>query len=232
MGVSYPSSYNVDRVIIMFGDCQWYLSHSILGNDIVYHINECRNISRDLDHWKCRLISYNVFNFFFFLGGAVEGSLKETCVTPRTSYQTRKIANCIRRECREHFPRHRLQRKPLVSDPGMHHGSCIKHVPWCMSGSLTRGGGENVACIRGACATRNFTYLVRGPYSAVVIVVEKERWTRRARSEGVLLITVDFRDSATLFIYYIKRLKVMGIKNVQFSVIFVHRRRCPGPVCN
>ena len=35
--------------------------------------------------------------------------------------------NCglrMRQECREHFPRHRLQRKPQVSDPGMHHGTC------------------------------------------------------------------------------------------------------------
>ena len=39
--------------------------------------------------------------------------------------------------------RHRLQRKPLVNDPGMHHGTCVTHVSWCMSGSLTRGGGEN-----------------------------------------------------------------------------------------
>ena len=43
---------------------------------------------------------------------------------------------------REHFPRHRLQRKPLVSDPGMHHGTCVTHMPWCMSGSLTRGVGK------------------------------------------------------------------------------------------
>ena len=48
----------------------------------------------------------------------------------------------MRRDCRERFPRHRRQRKPLVSDPGMHHGTCVKHVPWCMPGSLTRGGGE------------------------------------------------------------------------------------------
>ena len=75
--------------------------------------------------------------------------------------------NCrlhIRRECRERFPRHWLQRKPLVSDPGMHHGTCVTHVPWCMSGSLTRGGGENVPGIPGACAARNFAYLVRGPW--------------------------------------------------------------------
>ena len=26
---------------------------------------------------------------------------------------------------------------PRVSDPGMHRGTCVTHVPWCMSGSLT-----------------------------------------------------------------------------------------------
>ena len=49
------------------------------------------------------------------------------------------------------FPIRRLQRKPLVSDHGMHHGTCVTHVPWCMSGSLTCGGGENVPGIPGAC---------------------------------------------------------------------------------
>ena len=66
----------------------------------------------------------------------------------------------MRRECRERFPRHRLQRKQYL---GMHHGTCVTHVPWCMSGLLTRGGGENVHGIPGACATRNFTYVARGP---------------------------------------------------------------------
>ena len=52
--------------------------------------------------------------------------------------------NCglrIRRECRERFPR---QRKPLFSDPVMHHGTFVTHVQWCMSGSLTHCGGEDV----------------------------------------------------------------------------------------
>ena len=46
----------------------------------------------------------------------------------------------MRQECRERFPK--LQRKPLVNDPSMHHGTCVTHVQWCMLGSLTRGGGE------------------------------------------------------------------------------------------
>ena len=63
------------------------------------------------------------------------------------------------------FSCHQLQRKPLVSDPGMHHGTCVTHVPWCMSGSLTLIGLESVPGIPDACATRNFTYLARSPWN-------------------------------------------------------------------
>ena len=28
---------------------------------------------------------------------------------------------------------------PWVSNPDMHHGTCVTHVPWCMPGSLTSG---------------------------------------------------------------------------------------------
>ena len=77
---------------------------------------------------------------------------------------TRYVQLRMRRECRERCPRHRLQRKPIVSNPGMHHGTCGTHVPWCMSGSLTRGGGQNAPGIPGACAIRNFMYLIRGPW--------------------------------------------------------------------
>ena len=85
---------------------------------------------------------------------------------PLASYKKRTCGSRMGQECRERFPRHRFQRKPLVSDPSMHHGTCVTHVPWCMSGSLTRGGGENVLGIPGAYVTRNFTYLVRGWYMA------------------------------------------------------------------
>ena len=69
------------------------------------------------------------------------------------SYQIRKIARCA---CAGNagnvIPRRRFQRKPIVSDRGIHHGTCVTHVPWCMSGSLTCGDGENVPGIPGACA--------------------------------------------------------------------------------
>ena len=78
-----------------------------------------------------------------------------------------RYENCglrMRRECRERFHRHRLRRKPLVSNPGMHHDTCVIHVSWCMAGSLSRIGGENFPGIPGECATHNFTYLARGPW--------------------------------------------------------------------
>ena len=69
------------------------------------------------------------------------------------SYQICKIAGCA---CTGNagnvFPRRRFQMKPLVSDPGMHHDTCVTHVPWCMSGSLTCGDEENIPGIPGACA--------------------------------------------------------------------------------
>ena len=32
-----------------------------------------------------------------------------------------------------------LSPPPRISDPDMHHGTCVTHVPWCMPGSLTSG---------------------------------------------------------------------------------------------
>ena len=32
-----------------------------------------------------------------------------------------------------------FSRPPLNSDPNMHHATCVTHVPWCTSGSLTSG---------------------------------------------------------------------------------------------
>ena len=49
---------------------------------------------------------------------------------PCGSYQMRKIAGCAcARNAGNVFPTRRLQRKPPVSDPGMHHGTCVTHTP-------------------------------------------------------------------------------------------------------
>ena len=85
------------------------------------------------------------------------------------SYQMRKIAGCA---CAGNagnvFPRHQLHRKLLVIDLRMHHGTCVTHVPWCMSRSITRGNGEIIPDTPGACATRNFPYLARDPWGLMI----------------------------------------------------------------
>ena len=53
---------------------------------------------------------------------------------PWAPCQIRKIAGCA---CAGNagnvFP------PPRVSNPGMHHGTCVTHVPWCKSRSITSG---------------------------------------------------------------------------------------------
>ena len=87
-------------------------------------------------------------------------------VAPWASYQIHKIAGCA---CTGNagnvFPATDFKGNPRISDPGMHNGTCVTHVSWYMSGSLTRGDGKNAPGISGACATRNFTYLARGPWN-------------------------------------------------------------------
>ena len=108
------------------------------------------------------LVQVNRTNNNHSVPAFVVGVQEDATVNVRYAWQNCRLR--MRWECLERFPRHWLQRKLLVSDPGIHHITCVAHLPWCMSGSLTRGGGGNVPGIPGACATRNFTYLVRGPW--------------------------------------------------------------------
>ena len=101
----------------------------------------------------CHVIWYTIRIYHNALLAEVAGGCTHCSASAWASYQIRKIAGCA---CAGNagnvFPRRRFQRKPLVSDPGMHHGTCVTHVPWCMSGSLACSDGENVPGIPGACA--------------------------------------------------------------------------------
>ena len=57
-----------------------------------------------------------------------------TCglISPWTSYQIRKTAGAHAPGMLKTF-----SPPPWVSDPDMHHGMCVTHVPWCTPGSLT-----------------------------------------------------------------------------------------------
>ena len=107
---------------------------------------QCVKVNKHIWWWKVCSKKYTLSGFVVFWFHSV-------LHMPWASYQIRKIAGCAcARNAGNVFPHCRFQRKPLVSDPGMHHGTCVTHVPWCMSGSLTCGDGENVPGIPGACA--------------------------------------------------------------------------------
>ena len=87
-------------------------------------------------------------------------------LVPHNIWLNRPLARCVKLRI-AHAPG-TFSSPPRVSDPDMHHGTCVTHVPWWMPGSLTSGflcGGENVPGIPGACTIHNFTYLARGPCS-------------------------------------------------------------------
>ena len=76
----------------------------------------------------------------------------------------------------------------------MHHGTCVTHVPWCMSGSLTCGDGENVPGIPGACAP-------------AILRIWQE--AHGAMSLAIWVTTLKFLNCENIFKYLIGRLMCM-----------------------
>ena len=68
------------------------------------------------------------------------------------------------RERRERIPCHRLQSKPLLSDPGVHHDTCVTHDVMHVGIANLRWRGKRSRHSR-RYTTRNFLYLVRGPWN-------------------------------------------------------------------
>ena len=97
--------------------------------------------------YSCHLFIYNPYSSALPYNWCCHG--------PLTRYLKLRVAHAPGMQGT--FSHHWPQRKPLVSDPGMHHGTCVNHVPWFMSGSLTCDDGEKVSGIPGACATDNFS---------------------------------------------------------------------------
>ena len=62
---------------------------------------------------------------------------------------------------------------PRVSNPDMHHGTCVMH-----------------AGIPGACATRNFAYLVRCPLQSITYINEAEIAQHRKYAHGLRFVAV------------------------------------------
>ena len=98
---------------------------------------------QDYDFFRMQNRSYECNHDISVLFHFFNSSLRTHLNGPLTRYIKLRIAHAPGMPIR--FPRHRSQRKPLVSAPSMHHGTGVTYVPWCMSGSVPRGGGENVS---------------------------------------------------------------------------------------
>ena len=83
-----------------------------------------------LSHWNPFEYRTSV-NFIYDLPGV---QISCRYLAAWASYQIRKIAGA-------HAPGMpgTFSPPPRVSDPDIHHGTCVTHVPWCMPGSLTGG---------------------------------------------------------------------------------------------
>ena len=144
------ASVSIQRPLFQVPDISTIMTRRVVSSDYLIFIMGIPIVARL--HLQIEIVSW---------------LLKTSEHGPLTRYVQLRVAHAPGMS--ETFSRRRLQRKPLLSDPGMHHGTCVTHVPWCMSGSLTWCGGGNVPGIPGACTTRNFTYLARGLWSRVCV---------------------------------------------------------------
>ena len=76
---------------------------------------------------------------------------------------TQNCGLCMCRECLECFPRHRGLAIPTCIMERTSRTYCDAFRNSKLVVSLEVGGGENFPSIHGTSATRNFTFLVRGP---------------------------------------------------------------------
>ena len=180
------------------------LKYEILKSFVAYNRKMLRNVS---NHWQTMPHGFLAFGHKVSLLHPKAQLLRQVATSFQTpsvvawaSYQIRKLRVA-------HAPGMPGTFSPLprVNDPDMHHGTCVTHVPWCMPGSLTSGfsfevgGGKNVPGIPGACATRNFTYLARGPwhiYCCPATCPARPLWVISPQHTGISFWTDSNADKA------------------------------------
>ena len=88
-------------------------------------VTDCKYESSCWVHYWTSMATYVYFD------GAEVGKIKH-CHGPLARYVKLRVAHAPGMPGAFSPP-------PRVSDPDMHHGTCVTHVPWCMPGSLTSG---------------------------------------------------------------------------------------------
>ena len=119
-----PISVKVSSQVV----CKFYLTFCVIMPELIFFANNMESFRSTKFTWSPAWYMRSV------------NSNRCICVhkwkqiTPWTSYKIRKIAGCAcARNAGNVFP------TTSESDPHMHHGTYLTHVPCCMLGSLTSG---------------------------------------------------------------------------------------------
>ena len=111
---------DINRYVVLLG---WLICVFIIsGYPVVIQLHK-------LHSFKCQWHKYITMHTMRCLSSGIFVLIKQTMSLLQ---DTSNYGLCMHRECWERFPRHWLQRKPLVSDPDIHHA--VMHVgianPW------------------------------------------------------------------------------------------------------
>ena len=89
---------------------------------------------------KNNVVRGNLSLFYFLYSGWCPEYTDPPKTTMDTSFRHGPLARYVKLRVAivPRMPR-TFSPPPRVSDPDMHHGTCVTHVPWCMPGSLSSG---------------------------------------------------------------------------------------------
>ena len=129
--INIANMYNVYLSDISNLNCAW---HAIRGiwqiQASLLAVRACQGGVRRTNGDRCRPTPHADLH----PGGLGADIYRWVHLLPWASCQIRKIVGCA---CAGNAGNVSLP--PQVSNPDMHHGTCVTHVPWCMPESLTSG---------------------------------------------------------------------------------------------
>ena len=112
----------------------WKASFNVPSDDLGSHLDYLSVSLLEMPHCKaCQ-------------GGYIARRCTKWCLATRGPFQSHRLiylpvwaSSQMRNIAGTHAPgmAGTFSPPPQVSDPDMHHGTCVTHVPWCLPGSLT-----------------------------------------------------------------------------------------------
>ena len=110
------------------------MNSPMIGEFPAQMVSNAENVSISWRHHRIRSLAQLWLAMICLLNWSGPLTQQRWLMVIWASYQIHKIAGCpCAGNAGNVFP------PPRVNDPDMHHGTCVTHVSWCVSGSLTSG---------------------------------------------------------------------------------------------